>query len=195
MGATTNNPDESLHQYTFRAMNAIMDITLFCKNEDALSLETLAKDWFRSVEERFSRFKPDSELSHLNNITEETLPWTVGIEKLWSVQEDIGQINLANGSVATSSKLGRHWETSQGTMHHLINPRTMSPTTNEVVQCTVAGSSVVACEIWAKVICIVGCPAGLTMLAAKTDSYEALVFTDKQETHFTEKNHPSASNG
>jgi thiamine biosynthesis lipoprotein len=86
--------------------------------------------------------------------------------------------------VATSSKLGRHWQTEQGNMHHIIDPRTMLPSNNDVVQCTVSGKNVVDCEIWAKVICIMGITAGLELLAEKTENYDALLFTSHKETHF-----------
>jgi thiamine biosynthesis lipoprotein len=60
----------------------------------------------------------------------------------------------------------------------------MLPSDNDVVQCTVTGKNVVDCEIWAKVIPIMGLTAGLELLAEKTENYEALVFTSQKEAHF-----------
>ncbi len=44
--------------------------------------------------------------------------------------------------------------------------------------------SVVDCEIWAKVICIVGRKNGMQQLHEATDAYEALIFTTEQDIHF-----------
>jgi thiamine biosynthesis lipoprotein len=60
----------------------------------------------------------------------------------------------------------------------------MLPSNSDVVQCTVIGKNAVECEIWAKVICILGCEDGLSLFADKTDQYEALLFTSQRETHF-----------
>jgi thiamine biosynthesis lipoprotein len=303
---------ESFRRFKFRAMNTSIEITYCSSEKEASRIEWLALNWFQTAEERFSRFKAESELSHLNRLAGELcmvsdkmlevlllaemyrkktdgifdplllnalmqagydktfeqlkdpndsgtnglrclqvplqglaineamksilMPdqtqldlggivkswavqrladyfqeklelkrgvinaggdltvwgdasdpvqaWSIAIEKPWQENEEIGFLALSVGSVATSSKLGRQWETKAGKMHHIIDPRTMSPSNNEVIQCTVSGGNVIDCEIWAKVICILGCKDGLSMLARKTDAYEALVFTSAQETHF-----------
>jgi FAD:protein FMN transferase len=300
------------HQYHFRAMNTKIELTLDGLQEENTHLVAFAIQWFRNVEERFSRFLPESELSHLNRLSgelcmvsdtmlevvhlaemyrqmtngifspfllnalltagykesfelikdggsanasftpilrdqesriiidnsmksihlpnqtemdlggivkswavqrlashyqkklnvskgiinaggdltvwnhpeENARPWIIGIENPWDETAEIGQLMLLNGSIATSSKLGRQWENERGKMHHIIDPRTMAPSNNDVVQCTVAGNNIIDCEIWAKVICILGCSEGIQLLNEKTDNYEALIFTSQQETHF-----------
>lgn len=118
---------------------------------------------------------------------EDAAPWTVEIEHPWQEQTPSGRIVRADGAAATSSKLGRRWNTDQGVMHHLIDPRTMRPSDSDVVQCTVSGgkdSDTVACEIWAKVLCILGTKEGLTLLRRRAVPYEALLFTADRQTHF-----------
>jgi thiamine biosynthesis lipoprotein len=305
--------NESLHHYRFKAMNTNIEIIFESREKDINHMQSFAFQWFANVEARFSRFKAESELNHLNrlagescmvsntmlevihlaemyrqmtdglydplilnaliqvgyeesfeclkdkriiidsgnttsnsgqrnqikinnsmksiqlpeqvkmdlsgivkswavqrlanhyknklnvtrgiinaggdltvwgNSNEQTNPWIIGIEQPWQENEEIGQLLLFDGSVATSSKLGRNWSTQQGQMHHIIDPRTMLPSQSDVVQCTVTGKNAVECEIWAKVICILGCKDGLTMLADKTDSYEAILVTSQRETHF-----------
>jgi thiamine biosynthesis lipoprotein len=294
----------SLYTYRFRAMNTEVEVTLFGGKEDTAKLAELARSWFRSTEERFSRFRPDSELSHLNRLAGECclvsnpmlevlllarsyadltggifnplilpalkgagydesfekigeqplrqaklpgngpfareglsvdpvmkslrLPpcagmdlggivkswavkrlaawfrsrwrvtrgcinaggdlavwggadsadaWRIGIEHPWREQEETGLLLLAEGAAATSSKLGRRWNTNRGPMHHLIDPRTNLPSTGSVVQCTVAGPDAVECEIWAKVLCILELEEGYALFTRKTVGCEALVFT------------------
>jgi thiamine biosynthesis lipoprotein len=291
-------------------MNTEVEVTLSGGKEDTARLAELARSWFRSTEERFSRFRPDSELSHLNRLAGECclvsdpmlevlllaqsyteltggifnplilpalkgagydesfekigepplrqaklpgnslffreglsvdpvmkslrLPphaemdlggivkswavkrlaawlqsrwrvargcvnaggdlavwggdaadaWRIGIEHPWREQEDTGLLLLAGGAAATSSKLGRRWNTNRGFMHHLIDPRTHLPGTGSVVQCTVAGPDAVECEIWAKVLCILDLEEGYALFTEKTAGCEALVFTDDFRTCF-----------
>lgn len=118
------------------------------------------------------------------NSSETGEPWLIGVEDPWQPSQDIGIIALETGSVATSSKLGRQWLTAQGPMHHLIDPRTMRPSTSDTVQCTITGPDVIECEIWTKVICILGLNKGLELFAQNTSGYEALLFTKNKETYF-----------
>lgn len=118
------------------------------------------------------------------NSSESGDPWLIGIEDPWQPSQDIGILALETGSVATSSTLGRQWLTAQGPMHHLINPRTMRPSISDTVQCTVTGPNAIECEIWTKVICILGLNKGLKLFAQKTSGYEALLFTKNKETYF-----------
>lgn len=111
-------------------------------------------------------------------------PWVIGIENPWDPGADIGMIALLDGAAATSSKLGRQWPTSRGMMHHLIDPNSMRPSDSEVVQCTVVGPQVVACEIWAKTICIRGIKNGLSLLSRNAQPYEALLFTSDRRIHY-----------
>ncbi|AHF08436.1 FAD:protein FMN transferase [Desulfitobacterium metallireducens] len=111
-------------------------------------------------------------------------PWLIGIENPWQPSQDIGLLALNNGSVATSSILGRQWSSPKGQMHHLIDPHTMQPSQSEVVQCTVTGPDVIECEIWTKAICILGLEKGLKLLSQKSSGYEAVMFTTQKETYF-----------
>lgn len=319
MPEQTLSGSETLQSIFLRAMNTDIEILLACERENTPDLERFAQTWFQYVEKHFSRFRPDSELTHLNTLSGERSlisasmlevlllaenyqqmtegifnplilealdqagydttfekiqsskspcvpsnpnglvgfggsfalnldlgtrslqlppgtvidlggivkswavkhlvaeyqnkfkivrgfvnaggdlsvwgsaldtgePWLIGIENPWQPSEDIRTLALTNGSVATSSTLGRQWSTPLGPMHHLIDPRTMTPSTSDVVQCTVTGPNVTECEIWAKVLCILGQKKGLELFARKSCGYEAIVFTNQKETHFWKKN-------
>lgn len=53
------------------------------------------------------------------------------------------RLNLLGGAVATSTTLRRRWESTAGTVHHVIDPRTGRPTSGRAAACTV-----VASEAW-----------------------------------------------
>jgi thiamine biosynthesis lipoprotein len=60
-----------LHSCSFRAMNTHIEVLFQANEEAAPGIEETAEAWFRSAEERFSRFLPSSELSHLNRLAGE----------------------------------------------------------------------------------------------------------------------------
>ncbi|OBR62307.1 hypothetical protein A7K91_01420 [Paenibacillus oryzae] len=95
------------------------------------------------------------------------------ISSPWDGKDDIGMLKLHGGAVATSSVLGRRWSKSNAVRHHLIDPRTGESSSSGIVQATVAGSDPVACEIWAKIICIAG-KEGLALMEEQAPGYEAL---------------------
>lgn len=111
-------------------------------------------------------------------------PWLIGIENPWRPDEDVGFLALRDGATATSGKLGRQWRTSEGPMHHLIDPANLRPSLSDVAQCTVAGPDVVECEIWAKTICILGLAEGLRLLDRHTRQCEALLFASDRRIHY-----------
>ncbi len=123
------------------------------------------------------------DLAAWGSASENDDPWVIGIEDPWDAKAELGVIALRTGAVATSSKLGRQWPTSRGTMHHLIDPSSMMPSDSEVVQCTVVGPDIVECEIWAKTLCIRGVKDGLALMSRNASRCEALLFTSDRRIH------------
>jgi thiamine biosynthesis lipoprotein len=108
----------------------------------------------------------------------ENEPWRIGIANPY--ESDTSQeasLQLITGAVATSSILRRRWQSSEGEMHHLIDTRTMRPSTSSVVQCTVVGHDLIACEVWAKVLCMLGIEDGVSLFQRKSQGMEALLYT------------------
>jgi thiamine biosynthesis lipoprotein len=68
---TSFTGQEALYSFRFSAMNTTIDCSLLCTPERGGELEDLARDWFDRTEKRFSRFQPDSELSHINRLAGE----------------------------------------------------------------------------------------------------------------------------
>ncbi len=111
-------------------------------------------------------------------------PWRIGVADPWDDSAEIAQITLMEGAVATSSVLGRRWQSDHGIMHHLIDPRTMRPGTSDVVQCTVSGTNAMECEIWSKVVCIAGSSEAIPLLLQRIPHCTVLFVTHNREVHF-----------
>lgn len=50
-------------------------------------------------------------------------PWQIGVDNESSGGPDLS-VRLASGGLATSSQMGRRWDTPDGPAHHLLDPRT-----------------------------------------------------------------------
>jgi thiamine biosynthesis lipoprotein len=107
-------------------------------------------------------------------------PWEIAVADPWQPERDLALMRCADGAVATSSVLGRRWRTKNGAAHHLIDPRTMRPSDSDVVQCSIAGRELPACETAAKTILILGSADGLDWLRkAMPDAKVLLVLSDQ----------------
>lgn len=108
----------------------------------------------------------------------ENEPWCIGIANPFETDpaKEV-TLQLRTGAVATSSILRRRWLTNAGEMHHLIDTRTMRPSLSSVVQCTVVGQDLVACEVWAKVLCMLGMEEGIPLFQRRSQGMEALIYT------------------
>ena len=89
--------------------------------------------------------------------------WTVAVE---TGGEDL-TITIDHGALATSSTRGRRWTKGGREAHHLIDPRTGSPSTSGMVSATVAAAPCAEAEVAAKVALILGAGAGPGFLAAR----------------------------
>lgn len=109
-------------------------------------------------------------------------PWLIGIANPHaSDPSQEATLHLRSGAVATSSTLRRKWQTSQGEMHHLIDIRTMRPSQSSVIQCTVVGMDLMDCEVWAKVLCMLGHEEGVPLFKQRTEGMEAILYTTDGE--------------
>lgn len=143
------------------------------------SVRRLANDMRTSLGVRRGLVNAGGDLAVWGGAGVEPEPWLIGIENPCEPQREIGVLAVADGAAATSSTLGRRWSTDCGSMHHLLDPRTGMPGRSGIVQCTVSGPDAVACEIWAKTLCIAGMDEGLKLMRRQTEPrhrYEALLF-------------------
>lgn len=116
-----------------------------------------------------------------NSGNEAAQPAIIDLQHPWEAGATIGELLLANGAVATSGTLGRRWEAGGRSAHHLIDPLTMQPSVSNVVQAAVAGPDAVACEIWAKSLCIGGLDKGIRLMDEHERDFEAVIFMSNGE--------------
>ena len=90
--------------------------------------------------------------------------WTVEIDPA-ATGEPLALVAVEEGAIATSTTLRRHWSTSTGEMHHLIDPSTGRPADNGVVAATVLSGRGWRAEVLAKAALLVGIDDGLALLA------------------------------
>ena len=81
--------------------------------------------------------------------------WTVALEHAWSA-DPIANVGLADGAVATSTTLRRHWETDGQPRHHLIDPQTGQPSDTDLNFCTVITGQAWVAEVLAKAVLLRG---------------------------------------
>lgn len=86
--------------------------------------------------------------------------WALGVEDPMRPAQDLAELELRDGGVATSSTLKRRW--SNG--HHLIDPRTGKPAQSDLVAATVRASSAIQAEGAAKVALLLGESRGRSFL-------------------------------
>jgi thiamine biosynthesis lipoprotein len=97
--------------------------------------------------------------------------WAIGIDDPFSggapdtVEDHIAVLGLADGGVATSSRLRRRWTTPDGTTsHHLIDPRTGKPADSGLATVTVVAAQAWQAEMLSKAVFLTGATAGAVLL-------------------------------
>jgi thiamine biosynthesis lipoprotein len=75
-----------------------------------------------------------------------------------------GLLALAEGAVATSTKLRRTWTRGERSLHHLIDPRTGAPAESGVASVTVVAGEAWRAEVLAKAAFVAGPADGRALL-------------------------------
>ncbi|NUP19284.1 MAG: FAD:protein FMN transferase [Streptomyces sp.] len=91
--------------------------------------------------------------------------WVVSVADPWREGEDLVALAVAEGAVATSSRLRRRWRRGGQEAHHLIDPRTGAPAVDGIAAVTVVAQQAHWAEILAKAALIAGPGAGVDLLA------------------------------
>jgi FAD:protein FMN transferase len=92
-------------------------------------------------------------------------PWQIGIIDPFQPSTHLGVIQIKRGGVATSGRDYRRWVMDGIWMHHLIDPRSGLPAATDVLCATLIAPSVMAAEMAAKIVLILGSQAGMDWLA------------------------------
>jgi FAD:protein FMN transferase len=82
--------------------------------------------------------------------------WVVAIEDPFHPNRELARVVVADGAVATSSRLVRRWRRDGGSYHHLIDPASGLPSHSGLAAVTV----VAGCAWWAEVLATAAFVAG-----------------------------------
>lgn len=82
--------------------------------------------------------------------------WVIAVPDPQRSGREMLKIALAEGGVATSSRLIRRWKTNSGWAHHLMDPATGRPIDTEVVAVTVVATEAWRAEVWTKALFLAG---------------------------------------
>ena len=81
--------------------------------------------------------------------------WTVAVEHPWSAGP-VALLGLADGAVATSTTLLRHWQSGEEHRHHLIDPQTGQPCDSDISLAAVVAGQAWMAEVLAKAVLLAG---------------------------------------
>ena len=100
--------------------------------------------------------------------------WIVEIEDPFRPRARGVCVAIADGAVATSSRLEKTWRRGRTAMHHLIDPRTGSPIDTEIVTVSIVAGQAWWAEVLAKMVFVLGVEAGRDLL--ESVGAHALIF-------------------
>jgi thiamine biosynthesis lipoprotein len=80
--------------------------------------------------------------------------WTVAVEH--SGIEEVAQLEVFDGGIATTSTRRRRWRRAGEELHHVLDPATGRPVTTGIAGVTVVASSATSAEFWTKAILVEG---------------------------------------
>ena len=75
--------------------------------------------------------------------------WTVSIEDPFDPERELVRIGIADGAVATSSRVRRTWQRAGERLHHVIDPRTGRPASSRWAAVTTVARSAWWAEVTA----------------------------------------------
>jgi len=90
--------------------------------------------------------------------------WTILVEDPFDASQELVRVHIADGAVATSSRLERRWVRDGTEYHHLIDPETGRPFGGDVVAVTVVAGSAWWAEVMTKAVFAAGAAAADTVL-------------------------------
>ena len=109
-------------------------------------------------------------------------PWPIGVDKPFGAddmdEDELPLFLLENGTMATSGRDYRRWQSGDSWRHHLIDPRTGLPAETDVVAASAIAPNAVDAEVAAKVALILGSREGLEWVEAHPDTAVLLILQD-----------------
>ena len=104
-------------------------------------------------------------------------PWRLGVKVPEGSSAQPNPIELTNASAVTSGTYERFVELDGTRYHHIIDPRTLHPSTSDIVSCTAIGPSSLQADMLATTA-LLGGSSGLEALAKRHPGYKLVAITD-----------------
>lgn len=92
--------------------------------------------------------------------------WVISVEHPLVANAELVRVVLADGAVASSSRLRRRWGPAEAPVHHLLDPESGRPVDNGVAAVTVFADTGRRAEAFAKAAFLAGCEGGIDVLEA-----------------------------
>ena len=103
-------------------------------------------------------------------------PWIIGVENPLDGTQELDQVRINQGAIATSSRVHQTWEKEGKKVHHLVNPLTGSTAITDVLSASVLCGSGADAEALAKVPFILDSTAAIKFIE---DSGAEVLIVDK----------------
>lgn len=91
-------------------------------------------------------------------------PWLVEVEDPTDAERTIATLAVSHRAVATSAPNRRRWRLGERTAHHLIDPRTQTSATSDLLQATVVAPTAELADVLAKTAYLLGAREGRAFL-------------------------------
>ena len=113
-------------------------------------------------------------------------PWRIGIRNPFSLDENIGVIEVADKAVVTSGSYERCFTAEDGqTYHHIIDPATGCPARSGLVSATVIGESGIMCDALSTALFVMGAEKAAEYHREK-GGFDMILVTEEGEIFITE---------
>lgn len=112
--------------------------------------------------------------------------WKIGVAHPFEEKQEMANISLKNGSIATSNIVYRSWVQEKEIKHHLLNGKTGLPVESEILQATVITENCQDAEVMAK-LCFMEKDSTLMEALAGINPHYSVLLAHEDETITTFK--------
>ena len=113
-------------------------------------------------------------------------PWRIGIRNPFSLEENIGILEVTDKAVVTSGSYERYFTAEDGRIyHHIIDPATGCPAQSGLVSATVIGDSGIMCDALSTALFVMGAERAQEYHREK-GGFDMILVTEKGEIMITE---------
>lgn len=113
-------------------------------------------------------------------------PWRIGIRNPFSIDENVGVLEVADKAVVTSGSYERFFTAEDGQVyHHILDPATGAPARSGLVSATVVGGSGMTCDALSTALFVMGKDRALEYYREK-GGFDMILVTESGEIFITE---------